>query len=65
MRRLKFVAFVSLVVAQLTGCSSCLREEEQKPAEENKAPTTLPNGKQPALSGKYRFQLYAIDGGTD
>lgn len=52
--RLNIVAFLSLVVAQLGGCSSCMREEEPEPVK-----TFEPKGKQPSLSGKHRFQLYA------
>jgi hypothetical protein len=62
-RRLSIVAFVSLTVAQLAGCSSCMREEEQKPADTNPANTTV-REKQPSLSGKYRFQIHG-DASTD
>lgn len=52
MRRLSIGIFVALAAAQLGGCSSCLRDEEQpesKPIE--------PRAKQPSLTSKYRFQL--------
>ncbi len=54
-RRLKLVVAASIVLGQLAGCSSCQREEEEKPPETK----TLPNGKAPSVARQYRFQLRA------
>jgi hypothetical protein len=64
-RLLTRLAVVSLVVAQLAGCSSCLRDEDDQQQQQQNAVNTKPMAHQAPLTGKYRFQLHPADASTE
>lgn len=56
MIRLRGYALLALVAAQLGGCSSCVKDEEQPPKKPIEA-----RDKQPSLSSKHRMRIHQVD----
>jgi hypothetical protein len=55
-QRLRVIAALSVLVAQLGGCHSCLKEEEPPPK-----PIEPRAGRQPSLASKHRMQIHPTD----